>query len=260
MFAFSAIAGMSSDEGGVLSKRPLLRRALLPMVVFFGVVAVTIVGFVALAGIDVVEAAYWLITPENIGIYFRDTEGPETATKGFAVVSRLAQIVTGLWIGQTVASALFGGQLTEELKRVTQEKKIATFSDHVVICGYGMFGETVAYQLNEAGTDVVVIEQDDDKVSQVERDGHLVVDGDARQETTLERAGIEDAATVVAAIDDSNVNLQISVLASQLAPDATLIVRVGEQTYASTARRAGADTVVIPEIMSGSDIAGELTD
>lgn len=251
---------MSSDEWGVLSNRPLLRRAVLPVIAFCGVVAVTIGGFIALAGVDIVEAAYWLITPENIGIHYRDHSGPETVTKGFAVVSRLAQIVTGLWIGQTVASALFGGQITEELKRVTQEKKIATSSDHVVICGYGMFGETVAYQLNEAGTDVVVIEQDDDKVSQVERDGHLVVDGDARQETTLERANIENAATVVAAIDDSNVNLQISVLASQLAPDATLIVRVGEQTYASTARRAGADTVVIPEIMSGSDIAGELSD
>lgn len=114
--------------------------------------------------------------------------------------------------------------------------------------------------VERSGKDVVVIESDDDKASQVERDGHLVIDGDARQEPTLERAGIEDAATVVAAIDDSNVNLQISVLASQLAPEATLIVRVGEQTYASTARRAGADTVVIPEIMSGSDIAGELTD
>ena len=251
---------MSPDEGGVLSTRPLLRRALLPVIAFCSVVAVTIGGFVALAGVSAVEAAYWLITPENIGIHFRDQSGPETITKGFAVVSRLAQIVTGLWIGQTVASALFGGQITEELKRVTQEKKIATISDHVVICGYGMFGETVAYQLTEAGRNVVVIERDEDKVSQVERDGHLVVDGDARRETTLERAGIESAATVVAAIDDSNVNLQISVLASQLAPDATLIVRVGEQTYASTARRAGADTVVIPEITSGSDVAGELTD
>lgn len=34
-----------------------------------------------------------------------------------------------------------------------------------------------------------------------------------------------------------------------------LVTRLGEQIYESTARRAGADIVVIPEVTSGDDVA-----
>lgn len=40
-----------------------------------------------------------------------------------------------------------------------------------------------------------------------------------------------------------------------------LVVRIGEQIYESTARRAGADivVVVVPEVTSGDDVADGLT-
>ncbi|MFB6280679.1 MAG: NAD-binding protein, partial [Haloferacaceae archaeon] len=63
---------------------------------------------------------------------------------------------------------------------------------------------------------------------------------------------------VVAAIDDSNANIQIGVATSQIAPDANLVVRVGDEMYASTARRVGADSVVIPEVVSGTRVVEEL--
>ncbi|WP_299263220.1 hypothetical protein [Halorientalis sp.] len=47
-------------------------------------------------------------------------------------------------------------------------------------------------------------------------------------------------------------------MTSQLAPDADLVVRVGDETYESVARRAGADTVVIPEAVSGSNVVDGL--
>jgi voltage-gated potassium channel len=174
------------------------------------------------------------------------------------VLTRGALVVVGLWLGQTVVSALFGGQITEELKRVQQERTIGQLSEHVVICGYGMFGQTIAEDLQADGRDVVVVEIDEEFVKQAERDGHLVVDGDARLEATLERAGVDEAATVVAAVDNSNVNLQITIVANQVAPEAELVVRTGEEVYESTARRAGADVVVVPEVVSGNNIADHL--
>ncbi|PSP25036.1 potassium channel protein, partial [Halobacteriales archaeon QH_10_65_19] len=105
----------------------------------------------------------------------------------------------------------------------------------------------------------VVVERDENFIVQAEREGHLVVDGDARQEATLERAHVDEAGSIVAAVDNSNTNLQIAIVTNQLAPEAELVVRIGEQIYESTARRAGADIVVIPEIMSGDDVADGLT-
>jgi voltage-gated potassium channel len=249
---------MSSASPRLLSGRPLIRRALPPVVALVVVIFTTVAGYVLLAGVGVIEAAYWVISPVNIRFHFRQNSGPETATKVFAVLTRVGLVVVGLWLGQTVVSALFGGQITEELKRVQQERTIGTLSDHVVICGYGMFGQTIASRLEDERP-VVVVERDESFVVQAEREGHLVVDGDARQEATLERAHVDEAGSIVAAVDNSNTNLQIAIVTNQLAPEAELVVRIGEQIYESTARRAGADIVVIPEIMSGDDVADGLT-
>jgi len=250
---------VSPEAPGLLANRPLLRRTLLPLAALVGVVVVSISGYTMLADIGIIEAAYWLVSPTDVGFYFIENSGPERAAKAFAVLTRVGLVVVSLWLGQTVVSALFGGQITEELKRVQQERTITTLSDHAVICGYGMFGETIAERLDRADREVVVIEKDEQEVIRAERNDHLVVDGDARQEATLERANVADAETIVAAVDNSNVNIQVGILANQLAPNAKLIVRVGDRMYESMARRAGADVVVIPEVMSGDDVADELT-
>lgn len=250
---------VSTGSPGVLVDRPVLRQTLVPVAVLCGVVGGSILGFVLSAGVGVVEAAYWLISPANVGIHIRNNGGPATAIRAFAVLSRVSIVLSSLWLGQTVLSALFGGQITEGFKRVQQERTISSLSDHAVICGYGMFGETIAQHLEDDGRAIVIVERETDTVRRAERDDHLVVDGDARQEATLDRANIGAAGTVVAAVDDSNVNIQVGILARQLAPDAKLVVRIGDEMYESTARRAGADRVVIPEIMSGDDVADELT-
>jgi Trk K+ transport system NAD-binding subunit len=43
-----------------------------------------------------------------------------------------------------------------------------------------------------------------------------------------------------------------------LAPEVTLVVRVGDEMYESLARRAGADEVVIPEVVSGEQVIESL--
>lgn len=60
---------------------------------------------------------------------------------------------------------------------------------------------------------------------------------------------------LVAAIDDSNVNIQIALLATQLTPDLTVVVRVGDESYESVARHAGADDVIIPEVAGGERVS-----
>jgi len=78
-------------------------------------------------------------------------------------------------------------------------------------------------------------------------------------EGTLRDAGVEQASVVVAAIDDSNANIEIAILVSQLSPDVRVIVRVGNDRYSRLARRAGADEVVIPEITSGQYVSQSIS-
>jgi voltage-gated potassium channel len=231
---------------------------MLPLAAFGSVVVAGVVGFSVLAGVGTIEAAFWLIDPTSLDLHFEREGGPETLTKAYAIAVTVGLVVTGLWIGETVLSTAFGGHVQDQLRHMQTDRTIDGLEDHVIICGHGMFGQTIAARLPERGTDVVVIELEQAEYERAREEGRLVIEGDARRETTLREAGIERARTVVTAIDDSNANIQVAILASQVAPTVHLVVRVGDEMYEPLARRAGADEVVIPEVVSGEQVTEAL--
>ncbi|WP_436928771.1 potassium channel family protein [Halosimplex halobium] len=246
---------MPASSVGTLRER--VRAAAVPLAAFGATVLVGVGGFVALTGVSVVDATFWLLDPTSIELYFEHHGGPERATKAFAVGVLVALVLAGVWVGESAVDAAVDGRLRRELRRMQTQRAIDDLTDHVVVCGHGMFGRTVAQRLDDRGRDVVVVENDANERERMADDA-LVVAGDARREDVLERAGVDRADAVVAAIDDSNANVQIGVATSQLAPEARLVVRVGDEMYESTARRVGADVVVIPEVVSGTDVVDDL--
>lgn len=245
---------MSADIGE--KRNALLRRAAYPIIAFVGVVFSGIVGFLALADIGFVDAVFWVVDPTSIELHFREhgTETAEEAAKALSVLTRALLVLTGAWIAESALSAAFGGLIGRELKTVQIKKEIQKLDDHVVVCGYGMFGRTIANRLRERDTPVVVIEYDNDEYERTLDDDHLAINGDARQEGVLKEAGVERARSVIGAVDDSNVNIQTAVVVSQISPDCRMVVRVGDEMYESLARRAGADDVVIPEVITGEQV------
>ncbi len=234
-----------------------VRASLAPLVTFAGVLSAGLVGFVLLAGVTPIEAAFWLLDPTSIELHFATHDGPATATKAYALAVFAGLLVAGLWIGESVADTVFGGRVGEELRRARARRAARRAEDHVIVCGYGTFGRTVARRLRETGRSVVVVDSDPATV-EAAADGVCAIEGDARTEETLRAAGIERARALVAGIDDADANLQICMVADQLAPESRLIVRVGDDEAASLARRAGADSVVIPEAVSGARVVDEL--
>ncbi|ELY91633.1 potassium channel family protein [Natrinema altunense] len=233
---------------------PILRHALVPIGCFATVVVAGVVGLSVLGGVGLLEATFWLLDLTSIDLHFRDHAGPERATKAYAIVVTVGLVLSGLWIGETVVTETFGGGIPTEVSRATMQRRIDTSEDHVIVCGYGMFGRTIANRLAEAGRTVVVIEIDEDNAKRAREDGHLLVEGDARQGRTLRAAGVERATKLVAAIDDSNVNIQIAVVSGAATDTPETLVRVGEEMYESVAKEAGADEVIIPEVVSGERV------
>lgn len=234
--------------------RPILRRTLAPIGCFVAVVVAGVLGFSVLGGVGAVEAAFWLIDPTSIDLHFERHAGPERATKAYAILITGALVLSGLWIGETVLTAAFGGQIRTEVTRATMQRHISDTENHVIVCGYGMFGRTIANRLADRGWDVVVIEIDADTARRVREDDHLLIEGDARREQVLRDAGIDRASKLVAGIDDSNVNIQIAIVGSMATDAPELLVRVGDEMYESVARQAGADEVIIPEVVSGQRV------
>jgi voltage-gated potassium channel len=238
----------------IVANRWLLRRVARPVLTLVAVAIAGIAGFVHLGSVALVDAAFWMLDPASIELHYQSATGPVDRVKAFAIVVRVALVGALLWTGETALTAAFGGQIQEELRRVRNQRERASVNGHTIICGYGMFGRTVAERAGERGREVVVVEHDAAQYERVLDADLLGVEGDARHESVLKEAGIERAETLVAAIDDSNVNIQIALLATQLAPELTVIVRVGDETYESVARHAGADDVIIPEVAGGERV------
>lgn len=243
---------------GRLAERPVLRRVAWPVAAFVAIAAMGVSSFMILAGIGVLEALFWLVDPTSIELHFRSESGPEGAVKGIAVLVASGLVLCTVWAAESVLGALLGGQIGEGIRRAQEERRIMETEDHVIVCGYGMFGRTVARDLDDAGFDVLVVEIDENEAERARKDGFLAITGDARLERVLQRAEVADARALVAAVDDSNINIQVAIVAEPMAPDLETTVRVGEEMYEPVARRAGADHVVVPELMSGATIASHI--
>ncbi|NGM69554.1 TrkA family potassium uptake protein [Natronolimnobius sp. AArcel1] len=75
-----------------------------------------------------------------------------------------------------------------------------------VIVGYGRVGSRTARILDKEGHDVVVVDNEMDRLERAENHGFETVHGDGADEETLLEAGIDDADAVGAFTPDLNVN------------------------------------------------------
>jgi Trk K+ transport system NAD-binding subunit len=76
--------------------------------------------------------------------------------------------------------------------------------------------------------------------------------GDARDDDTLLAAGIERAATLIAALSSDNDNLSLTLTARSLRSDLFIVARAADQRNERKFLRAGADRVVNPYQIGGS--------
>ncbi len=106
--------------------------------------------------------------------------------------------------------------------------------NHVVLCGLGHVGIRVLEQLRKLGEEVVVIDRADDPrfLDEAKLMGVPVITGDVRQPSTLERANVKEARSIIAATGDDLVNLEVALNARAARPDIRVVVRMFDANLA----------------------------
>jgi Trk K+ transport system NAD-binding subunit len=139
----------------------------------------------------------------------------ELREAGYTEGSRLLAI-TFLTIALTVTlQGLTAGPLARLLKLQSLEGRRA------IIVGAGPLGRALADLFRRYGRPVVLVDRNSALVAQAHAQGLEAVEGNGLDEDTLERAGAEEAETLVAATTNSEVNA----LAAHLARDAFGVMR-----------------------------------
>jgi voltage-gated potassium channel len=158
-------------------------------------------------------------------------------------------------IGTYGARLLIDHEIKDILGRKKMKRDIAQLTDHYVVCGFGRIGSVICDELSRAGQPFVIIEMDDTLVQQAEGLGYRIIKGDATLDPVLKQAGVDRAHGVVAALNSDAHNLFISLAAREINSDVEIIARGEETGIESRLLRAGANMVVSPLKLGGSQIA-----
>lgn len=190
------------------------------------------------------------ITTVGYGDYGLDRGGQMFAA--FLMVSGLGVFTYSLTTLVRIATD------SEAARRRKMKRDIAHLKGHIVICGYGRMGRTICEEVIRGGLDVVVIENAEEGVEDAIEDGLLVIEGEASDDETLLRAGIERAQGIVCAVDTDAENMFITVTVRDINPNCTVISRAESNTAGRKLQRAGASLVVSPHQMAGTTAASAL--
>lgn len=209
------------------------------------VVLVFVTGSVGyrLLGLSWLDAVYQTVmTITTVG--FREVGEFDRAEKLFTIGLMVTGIGTALYTFTLGVQLIVEGQLREVVGRRRMDRKIAQFSNHVVLCGLGRVGRAVAADLSRSGREVVVVDADASRV--VDIDLPAIV-GDATDDAVLRAAGIERASALVAALAGDAENLFVTLTGRALRPDLFIVARARAEESIAKLTRAGADRVVNPQ-------------
>jgi trk system potassium uptake protein TrkA len=117
----------------------------------------------------------------------------------------------------------------------------------IIVVGYGRVGARTALVLAEEGYDVVVVDNDRQKVDRAREAGLTVIEGDGTDEAVLEQAGIESADALGAITGDIETNYRICLIGNE--HGCRTVMRISEDVESDTYDRyvEAADDVIYPQ-------------
>ena len=230
-----------------------LHRFLWALLAFVGILLVGTVGFVVLLGESWVDAFYRSVVSTTLtGL----DSAPDTAAgKIFTVVLLACGVAVFFYIAGVIVDGMTRGVLSGALEERRRRRMIEEMSDHVIICGYGRVGRSVAAEFRATGTPCVVVDVTPESVELARSDGVPVVLGDGTEDTDLEVAGLMRARGLVTSVDSDEKNLYITLSARARRPDLTIVARASSAAAARKISLAGADRVVQPYTHAGLHMA-----
>ncbi len=220
------------------------------MVALLLVLVVGTIGY-RILGFGWLDGAYQAVTTVST-VGFREVEPLDAAGKIFTMVLILVGVGTALYALGVLVETFIEGRINELLGRRRMSQSIAALTDHVVICGWGRVGRSIAGEVLEAGRKLVVVETDPGRADGVP---HPVVVGDATEDDVLRAAGIARAAALVAAVDSDADNSFITLSARALRPELFIVARTRSADSDDKLQRAGANRVVNPQNIGGARMA-----
>ncbi|MEZ5006639.1 MAG: potassium channel family protein [Chitinophagales bacterium] len=235
-------------------KHRFTQRFLIAALIFIIAIASGIIGYIFIEGYTLTEAFYMtIITISTVG--YGEIRPLSAAGKTFTSFLIIFNIGAVAYAISVVSSFIIEGDFKTLFKETQMEKVIENLKDHVIICGYGRLGKVVCADIAKSGKSILIVEKDDELIEELKSKGILYFQGDATQDETIKKIGIERADTIITTLHSDAANVFIVLAARELNNTAKIISRASEEANVSKLKRAGANNIIIPEDIGGAYMA-----
>ncbi|MCP4673398.1 MAG: potassium channel protein [Desulfobacula sp.] len=219
----------------------IIRAIIISWIIFF----LGVVGYMVIEKWNFLDAAYMTaLTITTVG--FMEVHETSDAGKIFTIFVMIAGVGYFLYITGIIIQAVVEGEVQTLLGRKRLDKKISKLKNHYIICGYGRIGRVLCRLIKDENKDLVVIEKDDDLINKLEKNESHYLHGDVSDETLLERAGIQKASFLIAALGSDVANVFLVLTARQLNPNIYILARASHPDVKNKLIIAGANHVESP--------------
>jgi len=191
-----------------------------------------------------------VITVSTVG--FGEVHRFSSGEKMFTIFLILGGVGTAAYTFSIIIETFVEGYLTEQLGKRKMERAIASMENHIILCGWGRVGTSIAHHLAQSGIDIVVIDNSPERISSV---GGPAICGDATAEEVLLQAGITRAKVLITALYGDAENLYVTLTARALSPDIFIVSRTATKNAVAKLRQAGANRIVNPQDLGGVKMA-----
>lgn len=224
------------------------------LLLLISILLIGIVGFKTLMNVSWVDAAYMtVITMTTVG--FREVADPSVNTKLFIIFLIVFSVIIVGYAVSVITEYLLTRTTLKNVKEKRLLKKIKNMENHIIVVGYGRNGKQAVKKLQDYNRDFIVIERDQDVIDNAQLSEDFFLRGNAIEDETLLKAGIEQASNLIAALPKDADNLFIVLSARQLNPKLRIISRASEETSYKKLKLAGADNVILPDSIGGQHMA-----
>jgi voltage-gated potassium channel len=231
-----------------------------PLVVIALIIIAGVLGFMLIEGYSFFDALYMtVITVTTIG--YGEVRPLSTAGRVFNILLIVAGFATFAYAIAKFTQNVVDGEIRNYFKHRKLMRAIDQLQNHVIVCGYGRNGRQACHTLTHHNEQFVVIEKNEDhSVTQhFDKEHMLYVKGDATNDEVLIRAGIKRAKALLTVLPDDASNVFIVLSARALNDNIQIISRASNQGSVPKLKKAGANSVIMPDKIGGTHMATLVT-
>jgi len=231
-----------------------------PFLIWFSVLVIVmligLVGFMIVENYSFIDALYMtVITMATIG--YHEVKPLSEAGKIFNIAFIITSFAIFTYALSSLTKYIVSGEMAAYFKNRKLMSSIDKFSNHVIICGFGRHGEQAAQILMAHKIDFVVIDTSETHIRNWlnENKSLVYIHGDATDDEILNKAGIKKAKALLLTLPADADNVFIVLSARSINPALTIISRAQHKNTVIKLKTAGADHIILPEMIGGSHMA-----